>query len=815
MTVPVSGPSYFEYLADGGATERSIGFPVRRVSDLVVAANGVPQVLGTHYTVVGTAPNQKIKPLAPFWPADTAIAYWRSTARAQEYKIVAGVDLNNESLEDELDRQALINQEQDREFGRALSVPRGQVAPVLDTTAFAEGDLLEYRGGKIQRFDAAQFKGKLYGGSAVTGLPIPVAGGGADPTLRDDLAEVGDALVSVLPEGAGGIPRQLREKLREMQRSVMDYGAIGDGTLHTVAEWIVPGALARYASLAELQDHYPHVTSTTDSIDWAAWQRGVNFLQDGDGGTLTYPPRTFVFNTKGLIIGDASEASPFNSKAPVALRSTAPVSGVGFLSPSNCTIIKSSVPGYAIEFRANLGWGLQGIAFTFDTVSPAAGAFALFNAKSGDLEDVTILNCPGMVHTLLYSWGGTNGNVEFNKLKNVFVFMGADSPAGAIAMKLDAKSDGFADPAHNTIENMTVQPDKASHIGWYFGHADTNFMLNCRFKPLVGFLPAIAAVFDYTAHAGGYFPNNNQFIGGSNYTSTIQSIGTPTHPGQVSNRWNGVDLGNNSPVPTAAGFAFERLVLSRDTTFFVNQSASGVGLFGPGDPSSFGIYQGRPCKTVQQAYDQLVRFFDLNGFTVTIDIADGTYTAGCDASRPITGGGKVIFKGQGGGTVFSGAGTPFISRAGTAFEVRSMNIAPSTGYGVLATGGLLLVGTGVIFGGVTASHICADNDGNAVRAGNYFVNGNAAAHLEARHGSLISGTGSMTLLANVNITNFAVADEASNIRADSMTHVLNGFTSTGNRYAARFNAVIDTGGGGASFFPGSTAGSETDGGKYK
>ena len=58
--------------------------------------------------------------------------------------------------------------------------------------------------------------------------------------------------------------------------SFYDFGAIGDGTLHTVAEWIIPGALGRYASLAACQVDYPHVQSTSDSIDWAAGQAALN-----------------------------------------------------------------------------------------------------------------------------------------------------------------------------------------------------------------------------------------------------------------------------------------------------------------------------------------------------------------------------------------------------------------------------------------------------------------------------------------------------------------------------------------------------------
>lgn len=47
-----------------------------------------------------------------------------------------------------------------------------------------------------------------------------------------------------------------------------DYGAIQDGTLHTLAE--------KYATLADAQKKYPFATSLNDSIDWAAIQLAIN-----------------------------------------------------------------------------------------------------------------------------------------------------------------------------------------------------------------------------------------------------------------------------------------------------------------------------------------------------------------------------------------------------------------------------------------------------------------------------------------------------------------------------------------------------------
>ena len=95
----------------------------------------------------------------------------------------------------------------------------------------------------------------------------------------------GSRSIGFLPSGAGAAPRSLESKVRETI-SVLDFGAIGDGTLHTIAKWIIPGALGRFIDLAALQVEYPHVTATTDGIDWAACQAALNaasnvFFPDG------------------------------------------------------------------------------------------------------------------------------------------------------------------------------------------------------------------------------------------------------------------------------------------------------------------------------------------------------------------------------------------------------------------------------------------------------------------------------------------------------------------------------------------------------
>lgn len=120
------------------------------------------------------------------------------------------------------------------------------------------------------------------------------------------------------------ITRTLYDKLYETW-SAKDLGAIGDGTIHTVQEWIDSG---KFSGLAGIQVVFPHVTSLSDSIDWAATQKAVNDLplaventdifsprSSPNGGRIYFPHGRFVFNKKlslkrGVqLVGESRESS--------------------------------------------------------------------------------------------------------------------------------------------------------------------------------------------------------------------------------------------------------------------------------------------------------------------------------------------------------------------------------------------------------------------------------------------------------------------------------------------------------------------------
>lgn len=116
-----------------------------------------------------------------------------------------------------------------------------------------------------------------------------------------------------------------QQELNIINHNIKMYGAIGDGTLHKVREWLESG---KYSSLQHIQIKYPHVTSLDDSIDWAATQKLINSLpysntstlspESGcNGGIVRAPRGKYIFNKKitlkrGVVLrGESSESTQF------------------------------------------------------------------------------------------------------------------------------------------------------------------------------------------------------------------------------------------------------------------------------------------------------------------------------------------------------------------------------------------------------------------------------------------------------------------------------------------------------------------------
>lgn len=167
------------------------------------------------------------------------------------------------------------------------------------------------------------------GGFGVVSIYLNSSG---TPVLQRTLATTS---VLSLGNGGGFVGHQVNVKapIRNVYTkllehiSVDDWGAIGDGTAHTVAEWIP----SRYANLTALQFDYPHVTATTDYIDWAAAQAAVN------SGRLCveFGPKSYTFNRELIVPNNVSLIG----------------AGMGHGSNQRTTILGYQTSGALIRFR--------------------------------------------------------------------------------------------------------------------------------------------------------------------------------------------------------------------------------------------------------------------------------------------------------------------------------------------------------------------------------------------------------------------------------------------------------------------------------
>lgn len=122
----------------------------------------------------------------------------------------------------------------------------------------------------------------------IPALAVSDASGATQQEINDDQKQINDGLLMpVKTPLASSINRALYDHVIE-QVNIKDYGAIGDGTLHTVQEWVDSG---KFSSLADIKTEYPHVTALTDSVDWAAMQLCINMRKN-----IYAPSGTYVFN---------------------------------------------------------------------------------------------------------------------------------------------------------------------------------------------------------------------------------------------------------------------------------------------------------------------------------------------------------------------------------------------------------------------------------------------------------------------------------------------------------------------------------------
>ncbi len=256
-----------------------------------------------------------------------------------------------------------------------------------------------------------------------------------------------------------------------------------------------------------------------------------------------------------------------------------------------------------------------------------------------------------------------------------------------------------------------------------------------------------------------------------------------------------------------------RWVLAADLTYYIATT---------GDDTTGNGSSGTPWRSPQKALNAILSAIDLGGHNVTIKFADGTYDNPTNIYDRFVGNGSVICDGNSASpqnviwTSSSGLATLYVE-VNTQIVVQHLELRSSTVSGLFSSVNARIgVGDGVRFGATAGSHMFAKPGVITINSTAYSIVGSASFHLRSNGGIIICQGVTGTITASVNFpSQFAECENVGQMLTNGGTSFpFGGNTVTGQRYFVRSNAAIQTGGGGANFFPGNSAGSFDTGGQY-
>jgi hypothetical protein len=236
-----------------------------------------------------------------------------------------------------------------------------------------------------------------------------------------------------------------------------------------------------------------------------------------------------------------------------------------------------------------------------------------------------------------------------------------------------------------------------------------------------------------------------------------------------------------------------------------------------GNDANDGLTSATALLTGQAAWNLLLGW-DLNLHNVTIQFAHGTYSTPlvCSGAPLGLSSNTITFLGDTASpssVVLAVSSSPATITAiqNSSVVISGMtltNTFAGTGFCIeCGAGAGVVLGPGMVFGPATSAHLCATGGGAEINGNgvSYTITGSAANHLNASEGGMVAVTScAVTLSGSPNFSNcFCVSESGSLVVSNSCT-----FTgaATGMRYDVSTNSLIDTSGSGASYFPGSVAG---------
>ena len=254
-----------------------------------------------------------------------------------------------------------------------------------------------------------------------------------------------------------------------------------------------------------------------------------------------------------------------------------------------------------------------------------------------------------------------------------------------------------------------------------------------------------------------------------------------------------------------ASWARERL--TADRTYYVRMD---------GSDSNNGLSNtaGGAFLSIQKAANTICNTLSLGGYTATVQIADGTYTA-ATSLKELPDYGTVIIRGNAttpanvlvnttSNTAFNAIG------AGANYTLKDLKITTTTsGEAIFSNQGAVISFENINFGACAGAHIRADSRGQVIATGNYVISGAAPYHCLANFLGQIHISGRTITISGTPAFSSYFANSQYNSAMYLIGNTYIG-SATGTRYLVSLNGVINSG----VTLPGSVAGSEFTGGRY-
>lgn len=320
--------------------------------------------------------------------------------------------------------------------------------------------------------------------------------------------------------------------------------------------------------------------------------------------------------------------------------------------------------------------------------------------------------------------------------------------------------------------------------------------------------------------AGGPVVFDSDFsdaVGGYPKGATVFSVSVPGMSWLSTADDNGTDPDSNA---AANWTPFVRARLTANTDFYVN-GGTGSDVNGLGTSSS-------PWATQQHAIDVLMRCYDFNGpYIATVNVADGSYSAGVEAVGAFVGATRSIpveIKGNVANPsavlVTDAVSNGYIAQANAGLRIRGITLsAPAAGrVGIGTSHGGRITYESMIFAACGAAHAAATLGGVTTALADNTLIAGSAIHAFASQGATMSLANSAIVINTSSLTfstAFVQADHNGSLLAGACNITGTGLgTVTGKRFRGVLLGTIDTDtGGNVNFFPGSVAGT-ADAGAY-